>query len=589
MASDNGVASMASGYGVASVTIYAQVNASTRDRRDKLRDLFSPGTDLKRDKGRMDAYLKGGALETVDVQRQKRLLASFAQAREVEVDAALIAQLRAIIGDAPTDYCARLLRDAAMKMDGAVDVHFGANQGAVPREYYATKNAGPTEDDDRDLLVGAVFAVRGRDEDFKLFKGSTEPPPKRARGAPRPKAQQPGGAADKIRARLTQLGACVVERDARGAKKLASTHVIVPEGTETGQLIGLDVLVRVRTESWLIKRCRALDAGTVAPPPPEVVESAKKQAQGPPKEKIVDKGPRGETRAGVRRRRTRETDTNAQRALSETMYLVERRDEVRHFTSGACRAPPLRHVFAVLGSTGNVYDVAIQKEPSCSCPYAVSHPTKVCKHRYFVWYRVLKIPRDDDAHCSEADAKLKHVPHQRYLRIDELQTVLVDHAASAAPMASRAARDAYRRASGDGVIDVDADSDREVLEVDTEAQRRPLDECTVCFEAFGDAAHDFCGQCGRNYHAACRDRWFAHKKARVCAVCAAPWRAAPVAPGASVAQEEGYVNLRAFQPDVANERDVSSYAQNDRGERWADVHADRAAAAAPPPPPPSAS
>ena len=149
-------------------------------------------------------------------------------------------------------------------------------------------------------------------------------------------------------------------------------------------------------------------------------------------------------------------------------------------------------------------------------------------------------------------------------------------------MASRAARDAYRRASGD-VIDVDAsDEEREV-------PRRPLDECTVCFEGFrGDTAHDFCGPCGRNYHEACRDRWFAFKKARVCAVCAAPWRAAPVAPDAAVAREEGYVNLRAFQPDVAAERDVSSYATNDRGERWADVHADRAAAAAaaPPPPPP---
>ncbi len=205
------------------------VNASTRDRRDKLRDLFSPGTDLKRDKGRMDAYLKGGALEAVDVQRQKRLLASFSKASEVEVDPALIEQLRGIIGEAPHDYCARLLRDASN----------------------ATKQEGPREDDDRDLLVGAVFAVRGRDEDFKLFKGSSrEPPPKRARGMPRPKAQQPGGAADRVRARLKQLGACVVERDAKGAKKLAPTHVIVPEGTEKGQLIGLDVLVRVRTESW---------------------------------------------------------------------------------------------------------------------------------------------------------------------------------------------------------------------------------------------------------------------------------------------------------------------------------------------------
>ena len=131
------------------------------------------------------------------------------------------------------------------------------------------------------------------------------------------------------------------------------------------------------------------------------------------------------------------------------------------------------------------------------------------------------------------------------------------------------------------MIDVDAsDEEREVA-------RRPLDECTVCFEGFrDDTAHDFCGACGRNYHEACRDRWFAFKKARVCAVCAAPWRAAPVAPDAAVAREEGYVNLRAFQPDVAAERDASSYAPNDRGERWVDVHADRARPPLPSRPPP---
>ena len=296
-------------------------------------------------------------------------------------------------------------------------MHFGANQGAVPREYYATKREGPSEDDDRDLLVGAVFAVRGRDEDFKLFKGSSrEPPPKRARGMPRPKAQQPGGAADRVRALLKQLGACVVERDAKGAKKLAPTHVIVPEGTEKGQLIGLDVLVRVRTESWLIKRCRALDAGTVAPPPREAVELAAKKAQGPPRRRrrptrgpAARRGPGLEDAVPARRTRTRTA-----RSPRPCIWL-------RGTRRAACRArvaPPLRHVFAVLGSTGNVYDVAIQKEPACTCPYAVSHPTKVCKHRYFVWYRVLKIPRDDDTQCSESDATLKHVPHQRYLRRD---------------------------------------------------------------------------------------------------------------------------------------------------------------------------
>ena len=144
--------------------------------------------------------------------------------------------------------------------------------------------------------------------------------------------------------------------------------------------------------------------------------------------------------------------------------------------------------------------------------------------------------------------------------------MLVDRAASAAPMASRAARDAYRRASGD-VIDVDAsDEEREV-------PRRPLDECTVCFEGFRGAAHDFCGACGRNYHEACRDRWFAFKKARcVCGVRGArggprPWRPMPRSRAKRAREPAGLPAGRRRRAGT-----FSSYATNDRGERWADVH-----------------
>ena len=284
------------------------------------------------------------------------------------------------------------------------------------------------------------------------------------------------------------------------------------------------------------------------------------------------RGPAGRRAPGPRRRSTRETDANSHRALSETMYLVERGgDETRRVRATAAYMPPLRHVFAVLGSTGNAYDVAVQKEPACTCPYAVSHPTKVCKHRYFVWYRVLKIPRDDDQRCSESDAHLKHVPHQRYLRRDELQTVLVDRAASAAPMASRAARDAYRRASGD-VIDVDAsDEEREV-------PRRPLDECTVMLRGLQRRRRTyFCGACGRNYHEACRDRWFAFKKARrVCGVRGALAKPRCVAPDAAVAREEGYGTCGPSSRTSARERSISAAPRRTTAGSGSDVHADRA-------------
>jgi len=559
------------------------VNAASRKGRERLRDLFSPGVDRSKDKGRIDAYFGGSPLATVDVARQARLLAAFDDG-ESPVAASDVAALRGVVGDAPTAYCERLLRDAGGDVARSVDVHFGANGGMVPREFYAAASA-PAADDDGDdagLLVGAVFAVKGRDEDFKLFASSRSgapPPPKRQRGSPRPKAQQPGGAADRIRDRLRQLGACVVAADARGDKKLAPTHVVVPEGTEPGTLTGLAHLVRVRTESWLIRRCRALDAGTLAPPPKTALAEATVKAKGPVKAKTPDKGPRGETRAGPRRKRTGETDAAVGRACSETMYLVARRDETRPPPPSACRAPPLRRVFVVLGSTGNVYDVAIEKQPSCTCPLAVKHPTKVCKHRYFVYYKVLKLPRDDGSAPPEDPDGLAHVPHQRYLRRDELKAILVDRNPENAPLASRAARDAYRRVSGGGVIDVDDDDDDVAPAA---APRRPLDECTVCFEPFAEAGDDadFCHSCGRNYHAACLTRWFLHKRARVCAVCAAPWRDDAPAADATATTEEGFLNLRALQPGVAAERDTSTYATNDEGRRWADVHAERAEEAA---------
>ena len=49
--------------------------------------------------------------------------------------------------------------------------------------------------------------------------------------------------------------------------------------------------------------------------------------------------------------------------------------------------------FVVLGATGNVYDVTINKFPSCSCPDAAKG--NLCKHRFFVMLRVLKLEQDD--------------------------------------------------------------------------------------------------------------------------------------------------------------------------------------------------
>ena len=64
----------------------------------------------------------------------------------------------------------------------------------------------------------------------------------------------------------------------------------------------------------------------------------------------------------------------------------------------------------MLGATGNVYDVTITLQPSCTCPdFAKGHH---CKHLFFVYCKVLKLARDDD------------VIWQRHLLQSELQRIL---------------------------------------------------------------------------------------------------------------------------------------------------------------------
>jgi len=70
------------------------------------------------------------------------------------------------------------------------------------------------------------------------------------------------------------------------------------------------------------------------------------------------------------------------RALSQRLYLVHRKETS---VKGS-----LQHEFAVLGSTGNVYQVRISKHPFCSCP---DHSKgNVCKHILFVFLKVVPYP-----------------------------------------------------------------------------------------------------------------------------------------------------------------------------------------------------
>jgi hypothetical protein len=202
-----------------------------------------------------------------------------------------------------------------------------------------------------------------------------------------------------------------------------------------------------------------------------------------------------------------------ERALHERLYLLERRS---------------RDTFAVLGATGNVYDVALSEAPSCSCmDFRFRGRTARCKHIMFVLIRVLGAsPHDDDTAGCVAP---RRIPRER------LAALLAEPAHRAAAAAPHIVARYEALVRGEAVA---------------ELPPRDIDEetnvCAICYEELlpelapgGGAAvgappaalaHCRFG-CGRSLHAACVAHWAAaRRRARepvTCVFCRAPWEPPP--------------------------------------------------------------
>lgn len=81
-----------------------------------------------------------------------------------------------------------------------------------------------------------------------------------------------------------------------------------------------------------------------------------------------------------------------ERALSQRMYLINHREVENRNNNANTPAvyeeyPDVRgRIFTVLGSTGNVYDVRIDRLPTCTCPDFVKG--NLWKHIIFVVVKV---------------------------------------------------------------------------------------------------------------------------------------------------------------------------------------------------------
>ena len=285
-----------------------------------------------------------------------------------------------------------------------------------------------------------------------------------------------------------------------------------------------------------------------------VTTSPHQAKKSPPKPSPKKSPPKPSPEKRLQRHRThcpRATQQRIDRACTQRMYLVTK-DAEPDMEALCCN-------FVVLGSTGNVYNVAIQRIPSCSCP---DHARgNLCKHILFVLLKVMAVPSNSDLIYQAAwiGSELREMFEGMRIRFRQV---------SGAVLANQLVQESYARLKrGEEVIDVD-DSAAGVARRPTEDQ-----DCPICFEALGTNLSKTCycrSRCGANFHTACIQHWLRSQRSEpTCPMCRGPWED-PDKKKTSC-DDEGYTNLGRLQGQ-SPDRDTSTYHYEYRGykryRRW---------------------
>ncbi len=210
------------------------------------------------------------------------------------------------------------------------------------------------------------------------------------------------------------------------------------------------------------------------------------------------------------------------RAMTQRMYLIKQQDTSTE--NNLCKT------YSVLGSTGNVYNVKIEKFPSCTCP----DTALCCKHILFVLLRVLKVPKK----CP--------LIYQNALLQHELRFLFEG---SPNPgnhiFAKEAVINAFIRAS----VTESEDAAASIRYADMEAGA----ECPICFEELKKSTDNneetkeetimSCVTCSKYIHTDCISLWKkSSPKPTTCPLCRQLW-----SDGALGKEENGYLNFADMQ------------------------------------------
>lgn len=179
----------------------------------------------------------------------------------------------------------------------------------------------------------------------------------------------------------------------------------------------------------------------------------------------------------------------------------------------------------IVGSTGNIYRVAIGPLPTCTCPDSMKGHE--CKHKVYALHTVLKAP--------------DHLQYQLAFLPSELREIF----ANSPPIPTEKS----------------SSSDRG-------GRRAPVEgDCPICYMDLDETVNEivWCKRaCGNNVHKSCFQQWAMSQQGSniTCVYCRTPWEmesrnVESIRKSGSVT-EEGYINV-AGQFGMSRTRDVSTY------------------------------
>jgi hypothetical protein len=148
--------------------------------------------------------------------------------------------------------------------------------------------------------------------------------------------------------------------------------------------------------------------------------------------------------------------------------------------------------YVIMGSTGNVYNVIIKKNPECSCPDFVTRHNR-CKHIYFVLIKIMNITNVDQENFTNEQ--------------------LIDMFCNIPKVAL--------------LIDDNKKQKYELLKSvksKTIPQKNIDDICPICLDDLDDGSEiDFCKfSCGKTIHKLCFSMWIKKMPAN-CVYCKNSW------------------------------------------------------------------